>query len=46
MPSIAKSTARPHLACEVAADRVVAARASAAGKVELFHRQVTIGIIF
>ena len=35
MPSITKSTARPHLACEVAADRVVAARGSAAGHVEL-----------
>src|SRR5271169_1396033 len=34
MPTLSKSTARPHLACEVAADRVVAARASS-GRVEL-----------
>jgi type IV pilus assembly protein PilM len=36
MPSITKSTGRPHLACEVAADRVLAARASASGRVELY----------
>ena len=35
MPTITKSTARPHLACEVAADRVLAARASG-GRVELY----------
>ena len=35
MPIISKSTARPHLACEIAADRVLAARAGAAGHVEL-----------
>jgi len=35
MSSLTKSTARPHLACEVAADHVVAARASAAGRAEL-----------
>jgi len=35
MPSITKSTARPHLACEVSADRVMAAR-GASGRVELF----------
>jgi type IV pilus assembly protein PilM len=28
LPTIAKSSARPHLACEIAADRVLAARAS------------------
>ena len=35
MPSLTKSTARPHLACEIAADHVVAARSSAAGRAEL-----------
>ena len=35
MPSISKSTARPRLACEVAADRVLAARGTAGGRVEL-----------
>lgn len=35
MPSLTKSTARPHLACEIAADHVVAARSSAAGRMEL-----------
>jgi type IV pilus assembly protein PilM len=35
MPSISKSAARPHLACEVAADRVLAARASG-GRIELY----------
>ncbi|HYN15648.1 MAG TPA: hypothetical protein VES66_07670 [Terriglobales bacterium] len=36
MPAITKSTARPHLACEVAADRVLAARSGAGGRVELY----------
>jgi len=35
LPGITKSTARPHLACEVAADRVLAARASG-GRLELY----------
>lgn len=35
MPGITKSTARPHLACEVAADRVLAAR-GAHSRVELY----------
>jgi type IV pilus assembly protein PilM len=35
LPTITKSTARPHLACEVAADRVLAAR-GAGSRVELF----------
>ena len=39
MPAIAKSTARPHLACEVAADRVLAARAGGGGRVELYTGQ-------
>ena len=34
MPGIRKSTARPHLACEVASDRVIAARSSGTGRIE------------
>ena len=35
MPTITKSSARPRLACEVAADRVLAARAGSNGRIEL-----------
>jgi type IV pilus assembly protein PilM len=38
LPTITKSTARPYLACEVAADCVLAARANASGRIELCTR--------